>query len=382
MVLGLVAAGVVTSLCATAQAEPPPPQCRLDADKSKAVELTLQLAVDAYQTLGKKLAVDQITVNPKSRSGTARTLTAYIVSDASIGLTDKLGCFVGSRRMVKGDQLDAISVRGGCIAVAGGAPEIRCSSEAVSTFGGVGDRPSKQNPALLYVLAHELGHILQRRSGEYAGRVELIDLKNTQASKLETLRDACEPGLVKAEEDADRLAVQVLSKLLPVTPYREPLFSERGSVLWGIDQINLAANKWRAAALEREFISQPKPHQSFIPKEFPTPASIIESNASNFVCDVLMKRNGTVPYPGKASSHPALEVRMQRVAEALRPVAARLPETVTQHDYKPITVLQQQLSDIFTFMYRETGAYHQALQSAICTKVNSEKPSADCSVTR
>lgn len=355
-----------------------PPTCRLDSQAEKMVETTLRLAVKAYNHLGKHLPFDQITVNPESRDGNPRTLAVYVVSDASVSTVNKAGCIVREPSLVKGEELDAISVRGGCIAVAGSQPEIRCSAEAVNLFGYKGSRKEGANPAFLYVLAHELGHIFQRRQGEYAGRVEHIKLKQSKEAKLEILRESCEPGLTSVEEEADQLAIQVLANLLPAPPYKEPMFSTHGSVLWGVNQINLAANNWRKVALEREFISQEKPHRSFMPTEFPTPMPKIAANAKRFVCDVLTRNTGTVLYPGRAITHPPLELRMQRVAEALRLVAAGLPRTDGHQDYRPITVVQEQLSDIFTFIYRENGVYFDAVQDAICTRVNSDAPTAGC----
>lgn len=354
-----------------------PPRCRLDEEGGKAVATTIRLSMKAYEALGMPLPFDEVFANPRGGASAPKALAVYVVADATTSTVGKDGCLVKRPAIVNGEELDPVSVRGGCVAAAG-KTEIRCSSEAVQMFGKQGERPGLANPALLYVLAHELGHILQRRPGEYAGRVEPIDLKQTQAEKLDTLRESCEPELTKAEEDADQLAVQVLAKLLPEPPYREPLFSAQGSVLWGVDQLNLAANSWRKASLEREFISQPEPHKSFVPIEFPTLASVVQANAKKFVCEVLTRKSGVINYPGRSTSHPMLELRMQRVAETLRPLAARLPKGGAQQEYRSVTVLQEQLSDVFTFMYRETGVYLEAVQSSICSRVNSDKPTEGC----
>ena len=354
-----------------------PPNCRLDEEGGKAAATTLRLAMKAYDPLGKPLPFDEVIANPKVAPTTTKSLAIYVIEDATTNTIGKDGCLLKKPAIVKGEELDPISVRGGCVASAG-KMEVRCSSEAVQMFGKQGERPGMENPALLYVLAHEMGHILQRRPGEYAGRVELIDLKQSQAAKLEILRESCEPGQTKAEEDADQLAVQVLAKLLPEPPYREPLFSAQGSVLWGVDQLNLAANTWRKASLEREFISQPDPHKSFVPIEFPTPEPVVQANAKKFVCEVLTRKSGVIKYPGRSTSHPPLELRMQRVAEALRPLAAELPKTGMQQEYRAVAILQEQLSDVFTFMYRETGIYLEAVQGSICSRVNSDKPTEGC----
>ena len=131
-------------------------------------------------------------------------------------------------------------------------------------------------------------------------------------------------------------------------------------------------------ALEREFISQPEPHKSFVPTEFSTPVATVKRNSKSFVCDVLTKRSGVVAYPSRAATHPPLEVRMQRVAEALRALSAGLPRADPKVICRSVAVLQEPLSDIFTFMYRETGIYLEAVQSAICTRVNSDLPAKGC----
>jgi hypothetical protein len=161
-------------------------------------------------------------------------------------------------------------------------------------------------------------------------------------------------------------------------PYREKLFSSRGSVLWAGDQINLAANTWSQAALEREFISQPAPHKSFVPTEFPTPPTVVRTNAKRFVCDVLTKKSGRVNYPLRSNTHPPLEQRMQQVAEALRAIAEELPQTDGSSDYQPVSQLQAQLGDIFSVIYRETGVYNRAIHKEVCTLVNSDEPVQGC----
>jgi hypothetical protein len=354
----------------------PIPSCRLDHKGAQRAAQITRLAIQGYERLGHKFPFRQVIANPNKQASSPEVLTIYVIKDGSVDAAGDDGCLT-ENAVTADEKLDPISVREGCIAAAG-RMEIRCSSQAVQLFGRQGTRSGLANPALLYVLAHELGHILQRRPGEYAGRVEPIELAQPQSAKLKILREACEPGLTGTEEEADRFAVEVLAALVPEPPYREQLFSEKGSVLWAVDQLNMAANQWRKTTLEREFISQPTPHKSFVPTVFPMPAEAIDANARTFVCEVLTSTTGVVNYPGRATTHPVLEVRVQRVAEALRALAADLPSTGADNDYQPISVLQEQLSDILTFMYRETGVYLDAVQSAICTQVNSDEPSDPC----
>jgi hypothetical protein len=231
---------------------------------------------------------------------------------------------------------------------------------------------------LLYVLSHELAHVYQRRIGEYEGRAERIELGLDTANKIKILREACDPASTRREEEADAISIQIIVSLLRASPYREPVFSERGSFYWNVDLLAAASDTWRKTALEREFISQPKVHASFIPTEFPTPPRTIDAHAKRFVCDVLTKRKGAISYPSKSVTHPPLEQRLRRIAEALRPIAETLPNSGAQQDFLPLAHLQQDVSPIFTQIYRETGVYLEALQDRICTMVNGPKPYASC----
>jgi len=192
------------------------PACRLDDSSRALVAETLGRAIQAYKDLGKGLAIQAVMVNPTVMLADQTTLDAYIIKDASQGKISREGCV--SEQPAKGDALDALSVRGGCVVVAIDRPELRCSSDAVKLFGKTGERSGVANPALLYVLGHELAHLYQRRLGEYAGRVDVIDLQSPSADKLKLLRDACDPFSVKREADADAMSLEVLAQLLPRRP--------------------------------------------------------------------------------------------------------------------------------------------------------------------
>lgn len=365
---------VILSTMAAAAAAADIPRCRLDNKQAQPVAQALRTALDAYARMGKPLPIERIAVNPVQRPDDGRVLQVLVVKDAA-----RDGTNACTRTPARRDsELDEVSVREGCLALATDRPEIRCSADAVRIFGNTGQRPERPNPALLYVLAHELGHLHQKRAGEYAGRLDRLDLAAPREEKLRQLRDACEPGSTRLEAQADAMAVDVLKSVLPLPPYREPMFSEQGSVLWAMDRLYLAANEWQKAAVEREFVSQRRPHASFVPTEFPTPASTVERNAKAFVCEVLTRRRGAIDYPLKSVSHPPLEQRMRRAAEALKPVAAGLPSSGGREPFKALATLQEQLSPVFTYIYIETGVYMEGVRKAVCTRVNSEAPTAGC----
>lgn len=345
----------------------PIPRCRLDDSRKDAVMDAITRARAAYEVIGKPLPFDRVRFNPESRVGDGRTLTVYVVMDANRDGVTPEGCATGLLR--DDEPLDSRSVRGGCVVVAGGGMEIRCSGSAVGLFTG---------PSLLYLLSHELAHVYQRLGGQYAGNLQTIDLDRDQASKLRDLRDSCDPVVTRREEEADAMAVEVLQRLLQASPYRQPILSEQGSMLWNIDRLALASDAWRSRAAAREFISRATPHPAFVPTEFPTPVKQVEANGRRFVCDVLTRRKGTLAYPSRSTSHPAVEQRLRKITEALKPVADRLPATGGERGFEPIARLQQDVSPILSHIYRETGVYLESVQDAICTMVNGPDPASEC----
>jgi hypothetical protein len=350
------------------------PACRMDTTATVLVAETVNRAAQAYRELGKTMPFDKVMVNPKVPPPDGRSLAIFIVIDANAEGVGPNGCPV--RPVARDEPLDRLSVRGGCVVAGPEMLEIRCSARAVALFGTIGDRQGRANPALLYVLGYELGHLHQRQVGEYEGRAARIDLTQPKEVKLKALQTSCEPASTKREEEADALAVEIMKRLLSKPPYREPLFSEQGALLWSVDQLVLAANAWQKASLELEFISQPPVHQAFLPTKFPTPSATVLANARKFVCDVVTGTKGVVYHPLQSATHPPLDQRMGRVAEAMRPIAATLPNDTNHTPFESVARLQSQLSPIFTHIYRETGHYMGAVRGAICTIVNSSKPPA------
>lgn len=352
------------------------PVCRLDHNYDGVVRETAQRVLAAFKTSGKNIGLDQAVTNPVAKQSDSHTLSIYVVTDAPADAVSAKGC--ASRKLNKGDNLDKLSVKGGCFVNSVDNHSILCSSDAVRLFAFGGDNADRLSPALLYVLAHEIGHIYQKRSGEYSGRVNVISLAADQASKIRQLRERCTPTLTEQEEQADEYSLDVLRTSLGKAPYREEVFSEQGSLFWNIDLLALAADKWAAASAEREFTSQPPMHKSFEPTEFPTPPRKIKLAAKKLVCDVIKDKTGTVSVPAVSSTHPPAEQRLRRIAEVLKPVAQALPKTGGSKQHQPIVLLQQDLGPIFTQIYRETGVYLEALESEICTLVNSPEPQKSC----
>ena len=174
----------------------PVPACRLDDSMAGEVRETVERATATYQALGKPLPFSRVEVNPKTAAISDATLTVWVVRDASKGAVDAARC--SNRPAAKDEELDDLSVRGGCFVAAVGKPEIRCSDDAVKLFADRGNGGLQPNPALLYVLAHELAHVLQKRAGEYSGRAVTLTvsrrIRPPGSSSAGPLRPSLDPA--------------------------------------------------------------------------------------------------------------------------------------------------------------------------------------------
>jgi hypothetical protein len=353
------------------------PACRLDHQSDKVVKTTVERALASYKASGKDIGLDQVAVNPVAGAPTdSRSLTVYVITNAAEDGIDAKRC--ATKKFNKGEALDSLSVTGACSVVSIDRRTIVCSADAVKIFAFAGEGAERASPALLYVLSHEIGHIYQKKMARYSGHVINIALASDAGVKLEQLRSRCTPTDTELEAQADEYSLDVLRRSLAHAPYREHVFSEQGSLFWNIDLLALAADKWAVASIEQEFMGKAKLHKSFEPTEFPTSAHKIKLAARKLVCEVITSKKGAILVPQVSTSHPSAEQRLRRIAEVLKPVARALPKNGGSQEFKPVVRIQQDLSPIFTQIYRETGVYMEALEGEICTLVNAPEPRSAC----
>lgn len=352
------------------------PECRLNHQYDAVIQSTVQRALDAYRSAGREVPFDRAVANPPEAPTDVRTLSIFVVENAAEDGVDGSQC--ATRKFLKGDTLDRLSVTGACSVDSIERRAIRCSAQAVKLFAYAGDNTDRESPALLYVLSHEIGHVYQKTPAKYSGQILRITLGTDPKNNIEQLRTRCIPVDTSLETEADEYALAVLRAALPQSPYRERLFSEQGSLFWNIDLLALAADQWAQTSIEQEFMGKATLHKSFEPTKFPTPQKDIDLAAKRLVCEVAKKKTGIVVVPEISSSHPPAEERLRRIAEILKPEALKLPKTGGSQQFKPVTRLQQDLGPIFTQIYRETGVYMEALNVKICTRVNALDPVKDC----
>ncbi len=351
------------------------PSCRLDHSNVGAVEQAAKVAISGYKVLGEPLPIDRVVVNP-ANGHASESLAIVIVKDAHVDQVDEAGCLGGNQDSQELSAQDSMSVRGGCVVLAGQGHEIRCSSTAIEMFSESASEGGPANPTLLYVLAHELAHLAQGHQGEFIGKIHHLSLSGPIEQKWGNLRRACDPVLVDKEEQADAWALDVLKQSLNTSTYRESAFTDRGAMYWNIDRIRLAAHEWEQA--QSRTLPDDGFHQAFSPESFPTPPEEIKQAAQQFVCDVATHTKGEMAYPARQSSHPAPEQRLRKVAEALEPLAQSLPGSSERTVFPAFAELQQSVSPIFTHIYRETGVYFDSLYSEICSIVNASDHPPSC----
>ncbi|MDR4469070.1 MAG: DUF4157 domain-containing protein [Nitrospira sp.] len=352
----------------------PTPSCRFDSSLKEPVRVALDHALEAFKLEKISLRFSQGVVN-SDKAIPPGWVAIEVVKDATLDDVDSKGCHKSEPPQVGQGSMDQISVRGGCY-VSGEIPNlIRCSSTAVEAFrAGTSDmRP--ESPALLYVLAHELAHLYQNRRGEFSGKIETIDLQKSKVMRLQQLEQSCAPGLITKEEEADDIALRILKRKLPAPPYRETVFSAKGSMYWNIDRIRLAANEWNRTNLAHLNQETVPVHDTFNPNKpisLPATPRQVKATSKRFLCDVLKPTKRSIRYPVRQSTHPSAEARLRKIADVLSASASGLSDSDGSQIFHPIAQLQESVSPIFAFIDREFGIYVDNVHSEICSAVNGE----------
>lgn len=350
----------------------PTPSCRFDSSLKEPVRVALDHALEAFKLEKLSLQFTQGVVN-SDKAVPPGWVGIEVVKDATQDEVDSKGCHESEPPKVRQGNMDQISVRGGCY-VSGEVPNlIRCSAEAVEAFRAGTSEVRPESPALLYVLAHELAHLHQNRRGEFSGRIETIDLQKPKVVRLQQLEQSCAPGLITKEEEADDIALRILKRNLPAPPYREKVFSAKGSMYWNIDRIRLAANEWSRINLARLNHEAVPIHDTFNPNKhisLPATPRLVKSASKRFLCDVLKPAKRSIRYPVRQSTHPSAEARLRKIAEVLSASASGLPDSDGSQIFHPIAQLQEGVSPIFAFIDREFGVYVDNVHGEICSAVN------------
>ncbi len=348
------------------------PSCRFDASLKEPVRVALDHALEAFKLEKISLQFNQGVVN-SDKGVPPGWVGIEVVKDATQDEVDPKGCHKSEPPEVRQGSMDQISVRGGCYVSGEVLHLIRCSSAAVEAFRAGTSEVRPDSPALLYVLAHELAHLHQNRRGEFSGRIETIDLHKPKAVRLQQLEQSCAPGLITKEEEADDIALRILKRLLPAPPYRETVFSAKGSMYWNIDRIRLAANEWNRVNLARLNQETVPVHDTFNPNKpisLPATPKLVKSASRRFLCDVLKPTKGSIRYPVRQSTHPSAEARLRKIADVLSASASGLSDSDGSQTFHSIAQLQEGVSPIFAFLDREFGAYAANVHGEICSAVN------------
>lgn len=204
-------------------------------------------------------------------------------------------------------------VSAGCVAKRPG--NVQCAAGAIAALTE-GDETA--NPALLFVLAHEVGHLAQSDDDTaFSGQPPYVDGTAKTETKLEGIRRACQSfkdGIAR-ERDADDRAMSVLEHLL-----NDPSNDFGGKAMSGPD----LSNRVRLAAMRLEvWLGEPNGrHDRTLVDRVDTqhlPSSPGEARklADASLCYVLGAKSGRIAIPVFRGDHPDPADRLSRVSAAL-----------------------------------------------------------------
>ena len=274
---------------------------------------------------------------------------------------------------------DAISVKGVCNVSTQKHISLRCSSGALKILLGRYLPEGSASPSILYLLAHELGHLAMTEKGKFTSTGKALPLSADSKKKLKWLRQGCldtsQSRHYQAEEEADRLAILVLKKSLGFSPYKENVLNRQNARIWGADliRLNLSYLKqwdgfWASDANSRL-------QSVYDPDSLPLPASeaYVSWAAKRFVCDLIAENEvGELLVPFHSLTHPPATARMSLVSKTLRkkqPTDSHDSASLSHANalgLDPFAELMGQLGEVFSHIDQQYAEYHNELQKNIC----------------
>lgn len=253
-------------------------------------------------------------------------------------MTNTHACVEDDRRNLASaaGERDEFSVRGTCLTNPV-ARTVRCSAGALKMLlSRDAVRAGVPTLALMQVLGHEFGHLVEGVESAFTGGDHLVDLSWPAEDKLTVIQKQCRLGdsLRKSERDADAVGLRIAKRWLPEIARLTP---RESSVSWQVSQAvhqsgNLARwnNAWTGSRIEQVRALQPNPRggirqldssgRAFVdgPK---TDAASLATSANAFLCGMNWSRNGVVDVLVQAgSTHGTLIERMASTLSSMRPL--------------------------------------------------------------
>jgi hypothetical protein len=198
--------------------------------------------------------------------------------------------------------LDEFTVRGVCTA---GTNEIRCSAQALEGLR-LAEGELQASPTLLYLLGHELGHLVLGHVGSLAQPDPTVDLSLSEAQKLARLTQACflDRSQLEREEAADAFALGSLGAAFSEPPFLVQELGPGGSVL---------QHAWTATDGLRKVLETPGHREAEWFLESPE-GTEIQTAAVTSACSVINRREGVETLSFAGGDHPHAATRFANVA--------------------------------------------------------------------
>ncbi|HEU4408668.1 MAG TPA: hypothetical protein VFS43_25635 [Polyangiaceae bacterium] len=303
----------------------PTPACRLDTRWNSLLERSIEMVLEQRRRTHPAEAMPDVHVGRDDRQENGGIHVA-VVRDAYVGEVDRDGCFLANPPEITSrpgpPKLDSVSVAGSCD-VAG--RRLRCADGAVAALQGArGAGADFPSAALLFVIAHELGHVFRGRSAGGVEPTPVVQLGAPVREKIQTITDFCGgEGVLDEELAADKFAQEALAGLLRRPPYYERGLGEAASVEQLGREVALGADAldtWSAKRLGATNVHRiPFRQLSF--------------------CSLMSRTQGVVLLPRLRGTHPRGARRSADLSSRFRDVARGLSSQPTASPADPASGL-------------------------------------------
>ncbi len=366
----------------------PSPRCRRDETLREDVQGALTRILNALRRSrapvtwegGGAVPFQSIAIN----DGGVDTgmLHVELVRDAARDAVDAEGCPRGEPASADSGERDERSVDALCQALpVAGVGIIRCSAEGLAALTAEDRRRQRSSPALIYVLAHELSHLVHGDGRSFLPAAQVVDLAVPASAKWNVVTLGCDPrskrtaATLAYERRADEDAMKVLEDLVLADAAGDPpqdaavsIASASMSVWIAAESVQRWARRWEhGAMLPRAIVEAPlAPDDAYV-----------RWSVDRVLCDILTETHGYVIVPTFNGTHPSEPERLAlistgfaRVAPRFHPVAGALPDHVQE--------MTARLGGINAVVDQQQRAYYEAFGTTLCSRTDrNDRP--DCS---
>ncbi len=237
---------------------------------------------------------------------------------------------------------------------------VRCSAKALRALDLA---PGSPDPAILFVVAHEVAHVLLGHGGDFIDPTLVVDRATPVGSRLSKIIEGCtsREESVKAEEAADAEALRVLERAISEPAYTEEFVQPAARRTLFVGRLRQAAAELAAVSAPDSSAQLPEVLDS---PRLPVDEAYVAWASERVLCDAVHAKKPLL-VPLRNTTHPDAASRMAALSERLTGGTAAAGE---REAGRPVSHLLSSLGSVFERIDADEAEFRAGLIPAMCTR--------------